>query len=63
MKKLELSKFGVQEMDAKEMINQNGGMELPKWIKGLGWGYLVTEAVEHWADIKRGFAEGYNAQL
>lgn len=26
MKKLELQNFGVQEMDAKEMIEENGGV-------------------------------------
>jgi len=61
MKRLELSNFGVLEMDAREMIEQDGGNNTPGWIKKLGWGYLLTEVVDNWDEIKKGFSDGWNA--
>jgi hypothetical protein len=60
MKKLELQNFGVLEMDAMEMVEENGG-NTPGWVKKLGWGYLFTEVVDNWDEIKKGFSDGWNA--
>lgn len=62
MKGLGLQNFGVQELDAKEMREIDGG-QLPKWVKGGAWGYLASQVIEHWAEIKDGFSKGYNAQI
>lgn len=61
MKKLELQNFGVVEMHAKEMRETDGG-QAPGWLKKLGWGYLATQVIDNWEDIKKGFSDGYNAK-
>ena len=45
MKKLELQNFGVQELDAREMIQTDGG----NW--GALVGFLLERAWEHRDDI------------
>ncbi|WP_316769856.1 hypothetical protein [Pedobacter frigiditerrae] len=62
MKKLELQNFGVVEMNNDEMKRVDGG-QLPKWVKGGIWGYLATQVIDNWAEIKKGFSEGYKAQI
>ncbi|QPH38202.1 bacteriocin [Pedobacter endophyticus] len=57
MKNLELENFGVQELDAREMKTIDGG----GWLRKLGWGYLATEVIDHWDEIKKGFSNGWNA--
>ncbi|MGM9475025.1 hypothetical protein ACS5PU_01295 [Pedobacter sp. GSP4] len=47
MKKLELSKFGVQEMDAREVQGIDGGI----WPNPILYG---------WGKIKEAFLEGFN---
>ncbi|WP_443937435.1 hypothetical protein [Pedobacter sp. MW01-1-1] len=57
MKKLKFENFGVQELDAIEKEAINGG----NWIKKFGWGYVVTELINNWDDIKGGFRDGWNS--
>mgnify|MGYP001148993743 CR=1 FL=1 len=53
MKNLNLESFGVQEMDAKEMANVEGG---GFWAL-IGFA-LVVSAIENFGDIREGFSDG-----
>ncbi|RDC57311.1 hypothetical protein DU508_09070 [Pedobacter chinensis] len=59
MKKLELENFGVQEMDAKEMVVIDGG-NLPPWAKGGIWGAIAYEIMDNWKAVKAGLSDGWN---
>lgn len=63
MKKLELQNFGVTELNTSEMVLLNGGIELPKFLKGSIVTYVATQVISHWAEIKSGFMAGYNAKI
>ncbi len=62
MKNLELEGFGLVELTNIELIETDGG-SAPKsnWVKKLGWGYLITEVIDNWEEIKKGFSDGYDA--
>ena len=63
MKKLELQKFGVEEMNTEEITLLNGGsIGLPSFLKGSIVSYLATQVIANWTDIKAGFAAGYNSK-
>jgi hypothetical protein len=63
MKTLELEKFGVMSMEQNEMQVVFGGGTFPKWLKSSGWSYLAMQIVDHWGEIKQGFAQGYKAKI
>lgn len=46
----------------KEMIAIEGGSFIKKLLKKLGWGYLITEIVDNWRDIKDGLADGWKGR-
>jgi hypothetical protein len=49
MKNLELQSLGLRELDAREMVEMEGG-------KGSGW-FAVLDALDEFVD---GFIEGWN---
>jgi len=55
-KKMELNRLNVVELDAKELINCDGG----NWLKGTLWGSLVYELAMNWDAVKAGFSDGWN---
>ncbi|ARS41183.1 hypothetical protein CA265_16585 [Sphingobacteriaceae bacterium GW460-11-11-14-LB5] len=54
MKNLKLENFGVQEMDAKEMIN-TGGEGFPWAALGIA---IAISAINNWGDIREGWHDG-----
>lgn len=63
MKTLELGKFDVLSMEENELQVTFGGGSLPQWLKRSGWGFLASQIIDNWADIKQGFADGYKAKI
>lgn len=63
MKKLALERIGVVEMTTEEKGQLNGGIDLPKFLKGGIATYVATQVISHWAEIKSGFIAGYNAKI
>ena len=57
---MNLENINVSEINLKDQVEISGG-GWPKWAKGLGWGYLASQVIENWEDIKSGFNQGYNA--
>ena len=49
--------MGVLELDTQSLLDFEGGGILEKF----GWGYVGTQIVEHWDEIKKGLADGWNA--
>jgi hypothetical protein len=60
MKPINLKQYGLEELSRLEYENIDGGTQLSKWIKGLGWGAVLKDAFDHWEDIKKGFQEGWD---
>lgn len=52
-----MNPFGVQEMNAQEIRESNGGSVDP-FSLGLGIVALVTYLVDNWDSVKEGFNEG-----
>lgn len=63
MQQSKLSKLEFISMTDIEMVKINGGTKWPKWLKGLGVGWLVDQVISNWDEIKEGFREGYNARV
>jgi len=58
---MNINKMNVEVISSKELMEINGGMEIPSWLKSLGWGYLAQQVIDNWDDIKKGLAAGYAA--
>ena len=60
---LELEKLNLVEMNSQEVVTIDGGVIIiggSIWKK-FGWGYLASQVVDNWDDIKAGFREGFAA--
>lgn len=57
MKNLNLNSYGVQEMNAEEMRENNGGL----FWEALAVA-LVISAISSFGDIRQGIADGYNGK-
>lgn len=57
----ELERFDVQELNAEEMGELNGGVALPPWVKGAGLLSLLAWVDTNWKDIKSGIKSGWEA--
>jgi hypothetical protein len=60
MKNIELNKMGLTPIGIGETSLINGGGLFSKIFKGLGVGYFVSNIIEHWDEVKKGFIEGWN---
>lgn len=62
---LEIEKLGLVEMDSQQVNEVDGGVfflgSASSIFKKIGWGYIGTQIVDNWDDIKAGFREGYAA--
>ncbi len=59
MKKLDLNALGVEEMDIRELKQQEGGLA---FLAAVGAGILIaaaTNIINHWDDFKLGLSGGY----
>ena len=59
MQTIQLQNLGVSELAANEFETITGG-EWPSW-KSITWAAVASEVVEHWDELKQGFADGWNA--
>lgn len=64
MNPIELKKFGLNDLSDNDLLEINGGAtsSLSKFFRGLSWGYLAKEVVDHWAEIKKGLKEGWDVE-
>lgn len=60
MQTIQWQNLGVRELAANEFETISGG-EIPLWLKGITWLGVASEVVEHWDEIKKGLADGWNA--
>jgi hypothetical protein len=60
MKTVELNRMGLMPITDFEMIEINGGGKIGKFFKGLTWYTVLTDAKDHWEEIKKGFSNGWN---
>ncbi len=58
---MNLENLNLVELNAQETISIDGGTAAPSWIKKLGWGYLATQIIDNWDEIKEGWSEGWSA--
>lgn len=61
MQTLELSKMDLAPLEDYEMQMTNGGLEWPKWLKGVTWAAVGKELIDNWDEIKKGLADGWNS--
>ncbi|MDP1814580.1 MAG: hypothetical protein Q8K92_09055 [Leadbetterella sp.] len=50
MEPINLKQYGLQELSSQEIESINGGANLPKWLKGLGWG--EDKSHEEWSTFQ-----------
>ena len=68
MKPIELKKFGLYELSDSALLEINGGSTPPttssfgRFFRGLSWGFLAKEVIDHWAEIKKGLKEGWDVE-
>lgn len=64
MKPIELNKYGLKELCENDFREINGGAKsaLSKFFRGLTWGYLAKDVIDHWAEIKKGLKEGWDVE-
>ena len=52
-----MKNLNLVELNAQELREVEGG----DWIKKISLGYLASQVIENWDDIKKGFSEGWAA--
>lgn len=60
MKNIELNKMGLTPIAIGETSLINGGGILSKAFKSLGWGYVISNIIEHWDEVTQGLKDGWN---
>lgn len=55
---MNLQNLNLVELNAQEVQEVEGG-SAPSWLKKLGWGWVVTEVIDNWEEIKKGAADGW----
>lgn len=57
---MKLNNANLVVITESEMLEINGG-SMPSWFKKTIWGYVATEVINNWDDIKEGFNQGREA--
>jgi hypothetical protein len=60
MKKIDLSSYGLFELNATDLEINGGGWK--KWFKRISWAYLAEEIIDHWEEVKKGLKEGWDVE-
>lgn len=63
MKKFEVSAYGVEEMNARQAQEVNGGIIWAWWASKVAWTIgtgLIYDLGSNWPDTAESFKEGYN---
>lgn len=61
---MELTQFGVSELSPAGLSGIHGGSLLPNWLSAVAKKFtpvaIGAYIIDNWADVKKGFSEGWN---
>lgn len=62
MNTLTFNDSDVQDLSLDECREINGGMQIPKWVKGITPVAVAAYIIDNWTEIKKGISDGWNLQ-
>lgn len=60
MRELEISNYEVQPLNNSEKLKISAG--LPWWVPAGAGAWVLNGVVNNWADVKKGFSDGFNLE-